>query len=302
MNNNINKVILSVFNGVDSGATISKNGLILGSIQEERLTRIKLEKEYPHLAINHLLEVNDICKQEIDEVSVGAWGTPSKDAIVDYFEVFKKNKFTIKTISNRLHESLKQDQIHRREIYENCLQQFPNAQIKFYDHHYSHACCAFYPSPFESSYVLTSDGKGDLQSSVIWNANRKGGLKRVKTFSELLSIGLFYSQITDFLGFTPHKHEGKVTGLAAYGRKTRLVKELGEMFKLENGIFAKKVHELYKPYLKTDQNWVTSICNSYSKEDVAYAAQYVLEDVIINFINHYVPKRFKSCTFRWAIC
>lgn len=290
MNNNKHKIILGIFNGIDSGATLSKNELILGSIQEERLSRVKLERNYPNLSIKHLLDVNKISKKEIDEISVGAWGSPSREVIVDYFEVFKKNEFSIKTISGRLHDSLKQDQIHRKEIYEYSLRQFPNAKIKFHDHHYSHACCAFYPSPFESSYILTSDGKGDLQSSVFWKATRKNGIQRVKTFSELLSVGLFYSQITGFLGFTPHKHEGKITGLAAYGKKTILVRKLGEMFNLENGIFSQKVNDLYKPYLKSDQKWVASVCKSYSKEDIAFAAQYILEQVILNFVNYYVPK------------
>lgn len=291
MNNKKNKIILGVFNGIDSGATLSKNESILGSIQEERLTRIKQERSYPFLSINHLLKANKISKEEINEVSIGAWGLPSKDAIVDYFKVFKKNGFSTKTISDRLHDSLKQDQINREEIYVNSLQQFPKAKIVFHDHHYSHACSAFYSSPFNSSFVITSDGKGDLQSSVIWEASRTSGIERVKTFSELISIGLFYSQITGYLSFTPHKHEGKITGLAAYGKKTSLTEKLGKMFQLENGIFSEKVNRLYKPYLKTDFEWIDSICNSYAREDIAFAAQYILEKVIINLINHYIPKR-----------
>ncbi|MBH46312.1 MAG: hypothetical protein CMC93_06820 [Flavobacteriaceae bacterium] len=290
MNNKKNKIILGVFNGIDSGATLSINETILGSIQEERLTRIKQDKRYPSLSINHLLQVNKINNEDINEVTIGAWGTPNKDVIIDYFEAYKRNGFSTKTISDRLHDSLNQDQINREEIYLNCLQQFPKAKIVFQDHHYSHACSAFYSSPFISSFVITSDGKGDLQSTVIWEASRSNGLKRIKTFSELLSIGLFYSQITRYLGFTPHKHEGKITGLAAYGDKTALTEELGKMFAMENGVFSEKVDHSYKPYLRTDFAWIDSICNSYTREDIAYAAQYILEKVILRLVNYFIPE------------
>ena len=30
-------------------------------------------------------------------------------------------------------------------------------------------------------------------------------------------MGFLYAQVTKYLGFKPHRHEGKVTGLAAYG-------------------------------------------------------------------------------------
>tara|TARA_B100001093_G_C26860135_1_gene1029669 strand:+ start:1669 stop:3342 length:1674 start_codon:yes stop_codon:yes gene_type:complete len=284
-----NKIILGIFDGIDSGATLSKNGTIIGAVQEERFKREKFVESYPELSIAHLLEENQIKKSAVDVVSIGAWGTPSKEVIVDYFEVFKKNSFSVETISSRLHNSLLQDQKHRDSIYKEITKDFTNASLVFYDHHFCHACCAFYPSSFETSYILTSDGKGDLQSTVIWKADRKKGIQRVKTFSELLSVGLVYSQITRFLGFIPHRHEGKVTGLAAYGKKTKLSGTLQLMFKLKNGIFSEKVDGSYKPYLKTDQEWISKICKSFSKEDIAFATQDLLEKVILDIIDFYVP-------------
>ena len=43
------------------------------------------------------------------------------------------------------------------------------------------------------------------------------------------SLGYFYGSITKLLGFKPHQHEGKILGLAAFGRKTKVIKQISQM-------------------------------------------------------------------------
>lgn len=281
--------ILGIFNGIDAGATLSIDGKIVGAIQEERLTREKFIVAYPFQSIEYLLKSNNLKYKDIDIVSLGAFSYPHQDTILHYFNAIEKNGYDTYIASERMFNSLKQDFKFRDEFYQKTFSLFGSVKIEFYDHHYSHACTAFYASPFDDTFVITADGRGDLQSIVIWKANRADGLKRIKTFSELFSLGMMYSQITAFLGFKPHRHEGKITGLAAYGKKTKLVDELEKYFLFENGEFVNKHSKEYKPYLSSDLLWLNNIAKEYSKEDVAYAAQHLLEKVILQLVKHYIP-------------
>ena len=83
-------------------------------------------------------------------------------------------------------------------------------------------------------YGIVSDGRGDGQSLSIWKFNSKK-VEKIVGFSELRSYGAFYGSITTLLGFTADKHEGKITGLAAYGKKTNLVNIFKNYINFKNG-------------------------------------------------------------------
>ena len=131
-----------------------------------------------------------------------------------FSDPFKLSAIVAKEITTRLIST-------RKNSYKNLL----SAQLKalgfkapifFYDHHLCHASSAFFSSPFEEATYLTLDGSGDLRSGIIGIANKDG----FTNFSELKttqSIGVFYKAITAALGFMPGSHEGKITGLAAFG-------------------------------------------------------------------------------------
>ena len=48
------------------------------------------------------------------------------------------------------------------------------------------------------------------------------------------SLGYFYGSITKLLGFKPHRHEGKVLGLAAYGNPKKAYNEISKMISFDN--------------------------------------------------------------------
>ena len=54
---------------------------------------------------------------------------------------------------------------------------------------------------------------GDNYSSKLYFANN-GKLNLISKTSSLDSLGYFYGSITKLLGFKPHRHEGKILGLA----------------------------------------------------------------------------------------
>ena len=85
------------------------------------------------------------------------------------------------------------------------------------EHHLAHLASAFYPSPFQEAACVSVDGFGDFVSTMIaqGSGNRIDVLDRV-CFPH--SLGVFYTALTQYLGFLNFGDEYKVMGLAAYGQ------------------------------------------------------------------------------------
>lgn len=92
----------------------------------------------------------------------------------------------------------------------------PVPTIETYDHHRSHAASAFYPSGFEEALVLTIDGRGSRDSTVVWHATEEG-LERVRRYAAPNSLGYLYAALTGYLGYRIFDGEGTTMALAAYG-------------------------------------------------------------------------------------
>ena len=91
----------------------------------------------------------------------------------------------------------------------------------FVEHHLAHIGSSYYVSPFERAAVLSIDGFGDMVSAM-WGVGEGG---RVKVLGEVAfphSLGVYYTAVTQFLGFPKYGDEYKVMGLASYGEPTYL--------------------------------------------------------------------------------
>jgi carbamoyltransferase len=90
------------------------------------------------------------------------------------------------------------------------------ARMRFVDHHLAHAISAYAYSGFEESAIVVMDGRGAWEATSIWHGS-KGRIQHVATISFPDSLGLFYSEFTEYLGFQRNSDEWKVMGLAPYG-------------------------------------------------------------------------------------
>jgi carbamoyltransferase len=91
------------------------------------------------------------------------------------------------------------------------------ARVRFVEHHLAHAISAYAYSGFEDAAVVVMDGRGAWEATSIWRGIN-GRLEHVLTIPFPDSLGLFYSQFTNYLGFQPNSDEWKVMGLAPYGQ------------------------------------------------------------------------------------
>ncbi len=75
---------------------------------------------------------------------------------------------------------------------------------------------AFFVSPFDQAACMSIDGFGDF-SSAKWGIGRGSSIKTLGTVGFPHSLGIFYTAITQYLGFPNYGDEYKVMGLASYG-------------------------------------------------------------------------------------
>ena len=200
----------------DSSACIARDGEVLFAIAEERLSRQKHDARFPELAIRACLDFAGVPPQELDHVCFGwppattalkhdlkcmAIGSVPRD-YVDLVSTLRRNlSFTRQQNGERPFRA-----------------RFPTtkANFRFIDHHLAHAISAYAFAGLDNAAVLVLDGRGAWEATSLWHG-RDGKLEHIWTIPWPNSLGLFYAQFTQYLGFQPYSDEWKVMGLAPYG-------------------------------------------------------------------------------------
>lgn len=100
------------------------------------------------------------------------------------------------------------------------------------EHHRAHLASSFYVSPFERAALLSIDGFGDFVSTM-WGIGEGNNIKVLDQVEYPHSTGIVYTATTQFLGFPYYGDEGKVMGLAPYG-KPRFIDQFREIIRTES--------------------------------------------------------------------
>lgn len=130
------------------------------------------------------------------------------------------------------------------------------------EHHLAHAAGAYYFSGFPSAAVLTIDGRGERESTVVWRVKNGEFDKLLAMTADQGSIGLLYDYVSVRLGFDEFEGPGKVMGLAPYGEKDELIaSRFDEIAEVGRDGF---------PYIFSDKFRVNSGGNGYGWHDRMY--------------------------------
>lgn len=200
----------------DSSACITRDGELLFAVAEERISRNKHDADFPHNAIRACLDFAKVRPDQLDFICQG-WPDPMRVFSTD-LKCFLTGKYPATYLnvlnSARLYASM----AHQNGGFNRFTQHFgpTKAQSRFVDHHLAHAISAYSYSGFDKSAVVVMDGRGAWEASSIWYGH-DGYLDHVLTIPWPNSLGLFYAQFTEYLGFVPNSDEWKVMGLAPYG-------------------------------------------------------------------------------------
>jgi len=100
-------------------------------------------------------------------------------------------------------------------------------------HHLAHAASAYYFSGFSSAAVLTVDGTGEYESTVIWKVKDGSFEPILSMYTSYGSLGFLYEWITHGLGLGRLEGPGKAMGLAPYGERSKYYDKLREFVKVD---------------------------------------------------------------------
>jgi len=195
----------------NASAAILCDGKLVAAVEEERFNRVKYAAGFPAAAIRYCLQAAGVTAAEIDHVAVPR--NPYARLGTKLFYALRMPSFA----RERAKVLAKFTGI--REALARALDIAPqDLRAKFHrvEHHVAHLASTFYCSPFEAAALLSADGLGDFASSM-WGA---GFGRRMNFFGSVAfphSLGLYYSAVTQYLGFLKFGDEYKVMGLGAYG-------------------------------------------------------------------------------------
>jgi carbamoyltransferase len=217
----------------DASAAIVLDGEVKFAIAEERLNRRKHFGGFPALSIRACLDAVGAKISDIEHVAVGQ---DSDANLVKKFQYALANPAKILNFI-RLRQR-KEAMRDVRLLIANALEVDP-AQLKFrehhLEHHIAHIASAYYCSPWDKAAGFSYDGSGDFVSTM---AARCEG-NNIEVLDRVFlphSLGSLYTMICEFIGYTKYGDEGKVMGLAPYGRDT-YCDEVRKIVKLENSGF-----------------------------------------------------------------
>lgn len=201
----------------DSSACLVRDGELLFAVAEERISRVKHDARFPHNAIRACLDFARVKAEQLDEVCFG-WQVPGA-AFRHDLKCYATRKMPA-TYLNGLNSTLYfLSMWHQDGGAKRFLQSFgeTKARMRFVGHHLAHAISAYAYSGFEEAAVVVMDGRGAWEATSIWHG-RDGRLEHVLTIPFPDSVGYFYSEFTEYLGFQRNSDEWKVMGLAPYGK------------------------------------------------------------------------------------
>jgi len=185
------------FGSHDPSAVLFADGRVAFGVEEERLVRRKhAPRTFPRRAIEAALAHAGVALADVDRVAL-PWRPGGSRSRVG--RSTGESGVAVDPIRERLAA------IGR-----------PVPPIEAYNHHRSHAASALSPSGFDRALVLTADGRGAHDATVVWEGIG-GDLRRIATYRPPNSLGYLYAATAGYLGYGAFGGEGKVMGLAAYG-------------------------------------------------------------------------------------
>jgi carbamoyltransferase len=200
----------------NASAAIVCNGQLVAAVEEERFSRVKYAAGFPAQAIRYCLKSAGLKVEEIDHVAVPR--NPYARLATKLFYAVRMPSFA----RERAKVIAKFTGI-REALAEACEIDPAKLPATFHrvEHHQAHLASAFFVSPFERAALLSADGLGDF-ASTMWGTGTGNRMNIDDAIAFPHSLGLFYTAVTQYLGFLKFGDEYKVMGLAAYGQPENL--------------------------------------------------------------------------------
>lgn len=195
----------------DSSACLVRDGKLVAAAEEERFRRKKHWSGLPSEAIRYCLEAAGAEIKDVDQIAMNRqphihilrriayvlWHRPAPALLLD-------------KIRNIGRAAKLQDLLSAE--FKGAI----TAQFHHVEHHLAHLASAFLVSPYKQAVAVSIDAMGDF-SSAAWGPAERDRIQIDGRVFSPHSLGIFYSAITQHIGFPHFGDEYKVMGLAPYG-------------------------------------------------------------------------------------
>lgn len=281
----------------DAAAAVVVDGVVVAAVQEERLSRVKHDPSLPARAIASCLEIAEVAPGDLEAVVY--YDKPLTTAVRLLKTYVAAGASGVRTFPRAWKEwtSNKLWVAYGIERELRSLGHRMPGRLLYAEHHVSHAAAAFFPSPYDSACVITSDGLGEWASSSIgWGRGNQLDLLEELRFPH--SLGLLYSAFTSAAGFRVNSGEYKLMGLAPFGEPVYRERILEHLIDLrDDGSFT--VDLQYFDYLVGSKMTSTAFDRLFDGPprrpdgpisqrdcDLAASMQDVLEEVVLRVGRH----------------
>ena len=224
---------LNAYHG-DAAAALLIDGELVAAAEEERFNRVKHCAGFPASAAAWCLADAGLSIGDLDHVAVSR--DPKANLGRKLLRTIRHGA-SARYLKARLENAAKVRDV--RAALARALDAPPDAlraPVHNVEHHQAHVASTFFVSPFEDAAILSVDGFGDFASTMLalGRGNRFEILDRV-LFPH--SLGIFYTAVTQWLGFPSYGDEGKVMGLAPYGDPERHLARMHDLVRLDGSLF-----------------------------------------------------------------
>jgi carbamoyltransferase len=228
--------ILGLNFSIDASAALVRDGQVIAASAEERFVRSKHYGGFPHQAIQFCLNAGKVEFSDLDAVAFFWNPAIHAEAGVRRFTSTPRHQleFFHNVPANLLGLLAGDEVVDTKQVFS--LASGKELTIHYITHHMCHAASAFYTSPFDDAAILTVDGYGERQSTVV----AKGSgveIEPVLSVDFPHSLGSLYAAFTEYLGFRANSGEGKVMGLASYGKPGTFETQIRNMVRLTDSGF-----------------------------------------------------------------
>lgn len=296
----------------DSSVALFLDSKLVFAEAEERATRVKHDRKFPLFALKDGLKSNHISLSDFDYIASGSVGSSLPHLIKWYSKgfLYAGVKNSLRWFSTRLflylQESIKSKNTEVLPSFRDIS--FDPSKIITVSHHLAHAEAAYMYSGRDDCLVVVWDGygpdeNGNPQCGAIYTA-KDGELTFVENISVYTSLALYYGAVTIALGFKINDGEGKTMGLAPYGKSSGAIKEIEKIFPTFNGkkwiskpSWLEVIGVSRKDYFTHTPTYalLSKLIKKYGAEQVAYAAQFVLEKESSKYFK-YLVRTYKKRT------
>jgi len=285
----------------DAAAAAFEDYELIAAVQEERLRREKgWGRDIPWLAIDEVLRIAGWSRYDVQAIAAIRGAFP-----LHYFR-FPLARDIYYALRNHLgYGRLERDlasvsertgitdshKLFRSDLFlaQNGFR--PNAKLHFVNHHEAHGLAALFYTDWDDALIYTADGIGDNVSYSV-RSLRGGTLACHFGGEEWLgvrraprnSLATAYGCATQAAGFRKWRHEGKLTGLSAWGRPT-LTDQFARHFRLRDGLVDCDFRNWRQMQRRFDE-----LCHGASREAIAASIQKLVEDIIPRAIEYWLKR------------